>query len=151
MRKPADKMRIVLEGMAKAAGAEAVQLELYPEDGFTPLLQYVYLKLSQDTDSDWKSHVRRFCECQYGPSAAIAEKYIWEVETASKTGKKNMAIIHPSVDFQGAFSYLSVDTIARWQKYFDEMNRLAEGDERTKKNINLLRKSLDTVLTPDAC
>lgn len=129
--------------MAKAAGAEAVQLELYPEDGFTPLLQYVYLKLSQDTDSDWKSHVRRFCECQYGPSAAIAEKYIWEVETASKTGKKNMAIIHPSVDFEGAFSYLSVDNIARWQKYFDEMNRLAEGDERTKKNVNLLRKSLD--------
>jgi hypothetical protein len=136
--------RMALEmRMAKAAGAEAVCFELYPEDGFTALLQYLYLKLAQDVGSDVKTNVKRFCESQYGPSAAVAEKYVWEVEAASRTGRKNMPIIHANVDFDGPFSYLSVENIARWQGYFDEMNRLAASDERAKKNVNRLRKSLD--------
>jgi hypothetical protein len=129
--------------MAKAAGAEGVVFELYPEDGLTALLQYLYLKLAEDVESDVKTHVKRFCEIQYGPSAAVAEKYVWEVEAASRTGKKNMSIIHANVDFDGPFSYLSVENIARWQAYFDEMNRLAASDERARKNVNRLRKSLD--------
>jgi len=129
--------------MAKAAGAEGVQFELYPEDGLTPLLQYVYLQLAQDVQSDLKEHVKRFCDVQYGPAAALAEKYIWEIEAASRTGKKDMAIIHATVDFEGPFSYLTLDNIARWQGYFEQMNRVANGDARTMKNVNLLHKSLD--------
>jgi hypothetical protein len=129
--------------MAKAAGVEGMQFELYPEDGLTPLLQYIYLQLAQDVESDLREHVKRFCEVQYGSSAELAEKYIWEVEAASKTGKKDMTIIHAHVDFEGPFSYLTPKNIACWQGYFDEMNRISNGDERTKKNVNLLRKSLD--------
>ncbi|MBU6174052.1 MAG: DUF4838 domain-containing protein [Planctomycetes bacterium] len=129
--------------MAKTAGAEVVQFELYPEDGLTPLLQYIYLQLAQDCDSNLREHVKRFCEIQYRAAAELAEKYIWEVESASKTGRKDMTIIHANVDFEGPFSYLTIDNIARWQGYFDEMTRIANDDDRAMKNVNSLRKSLD--------
>lgn len=129
--------------MARQAGAEAVLFEMYPEGGLTDLLQYLYLKLSQDVDADVKLLVRRFCEAQYGPAAAAAEAYVWDVESASRTGSKDMAIIHPTVDFEGPFSYLTDERINRWQGSFGEMDRLVGEDERLQKNVRRLRRSLD--------
>jgi hypothetical protein len=129
--------------LAKRAGAEASLFELYPEGGFTDLLQYLYLKLAQDVDADEKALVKTFCENLYGPAATLAEQYVWQVEAASHTGRKDMEIIHALVDFDGPFSYLTDANIHRWQNLFDEMQRKAGDDERLLRNVNRLRRSLD--------
>ncbi len=136
--------RMALEmRMIKKSGAEGMLFEMYPEGGFTDLLQYIYLKLAQDVNSDVNALVKKFCETQYGPAAQLAQKYIEEMEAASKTGNKNMWIIHSSVDFDASFSYLTGENLCRWQKYFEEMNRIAGDDMRLRDNINRLRRSLD--------
>ena len=147
--------RMALEmKMAKQAGAEGIFLEMYPEGGFNDLLQYLFLKLAQDVDADVKALVKTFCEVLYGPAATLAEQYVWELEAASHEGKKNMEIIHAVADFDGPFSYLTPERLHRWQKSFDEMNRLAveaelplkgqvANDDRLQNNVRRLRRNVD--------
>ncbi len=147
--------RMALEmKMAKEIAAEGIFLEMYPEGGFNDLLQYLFLKLAQDVDADVKTLVKTFCEVLYGPAATLAEQYVWELEAASHTGKKDMEIIHSVVDFDGPFSYLTPERLHRWQKLFDEMNRLAveaelpqkglvANDDRLQKNVRRLRRNVD--------
>jgi len=114
--------------------------------GLSEIQQYVLLKLMKDVDRDAGAIVREITDSFYGPAAPLMRKYLDELEQ----GRKAMATLPKGVNYRSpeyndaTFPYLTVENIRRWQTYFDEMEKLLDGQpERLLVNVRLVRRHLD--------
>lgn len=130
------------------AGVRGAHLDLagsLDRSGISELQRYLLFKLLQNVNCDVDAVVKEFTDAQYGPAAPSARKYLAELEEE----RRNMNPLPPRVTYasrlfdERTFPYLTAENIHRWQKSFDEMEKLVEDRPEQSLNVRLLRRELD--------
>ena len=114
--------------------------------GLSELQSYLLYKLAQDVNADADALVRAFTDRFYGPAAPLARDYLEALERGREAMRDlPSGVTHTSgQNFDDrTFPYLTVTTIARWQRAFDRMEALVQDDPDRLLNVRLLRRELD--------
>lgn len=114
----------------------------YNRAGFTDLQNYLIFNLMKDADCDPDELIREFTDNVYGAAGPLMRDYIADVE------KRRIAMpMPPDCRYRASYEelvYLTPENIHRWQRQFDEMERLAANDPpNVLTNIRLARRELD--------
>ncbi|HWL53337.1 MAG TPA: DUF4838 domain-containing protein [Chthoniobacteraceae bacterium] len=133
----------------KETGVEGLFLDhrgLTSRSGLAELQHYLFCKLMQDVDTDTDRHIKEFTDHFYGPAAPMVREYLEQLEK----GREAMATLDPRVTHTSRrlldadiFPYLTVESIHRWQRMFDQMEKLCTGDPVRLHHLGLLRRELD--------
>ena len=114
--------------------------------GLSELQCYLIHELMRDVNCDAEARIREFTDHQYGPAAALARRYLDELEQ----GREAMTTLPPEVTYSSrqrfddnTFPYLTAANLFRWQGYFDQMEAQAAGHPENLPNVRLLRRELD--------
>ena len=134
----------------KSIGVDGIFFEHSPDcTGFAPhyqnfsdLLIYFHYLLTKDVNTDVSKAITEFMDQVYGPAAKLAEKYHNELDFASTTDNK-FGINLSANNFDYKLSYLSLERLYRWEKMFDEMEKLIANHEPYYQNIRNLRRAVD--------
>lgn len=134
--------------LLKEAGVSGVMYELGTindvcGESLSDLFMYLYCKLSRDVNANVKEIIKEFTDNQYGFAAPLVRKYIDELEASMLKQSGYVSLIPRGFDFKDSFSYLTIDNIYRWQKYFDKMKTLVGPRNVYHQRISRLRKPLD--------
>ena len=112
---------------------------------FNPLERYVYVHLLRDPYRDIAPLVKEFTGFHYGQAAELARQYLEELEDAASNGKMRIEYSYSIINYQQEFAWLTLERIYRWQKLFDRMLELVEGNAKETDHLKLLRNTLDFV------
>ncbi len=111
----------------------------YGRFGFNDLRLYLLTELCRRIDADEQALIREFSDACYGPAAPGFRKYLAELEKLEAEfdtflrWNPNLLII----------GYATPANLLRWQRDFDEMEKLAAGDRRILDNLSRVRYNLD--------
>lgn len=107
--------------------------------GFSELQTYLILKLYQEPLADTDGLIREFSDHFYGRAGSLFRAYLTELEVCRK------AIPYPLTAYPkpAMLRYLNPENLRRWEKYFDEMEKLTMDSPAQLSRIRLLRVSLD--------
>lgn len=112
---------------------------VYYGTNFSDLYTYVIDNLYSDADIDVPSLIREFTDYYYGPAAPKARAYLDELGQCRKTLQSRL----PYDAGEGMLTYMTPEWLRAQQRRFDEMETLCAGDQRTLKNVGILRFALD--------
>jgi hypothetical protein len=130
--------------LIRKAGADGIHMDQpvgTPNmTGFIELQNYLTSRLLRDPDLAIDPLIHDFMGFEYGPAAPLMKKYLDELEKATASAK---VFIKWSARI-GAFApiFKSRDVV-RWQKYFDEMEKLTSGDPEKNFSVRRVRLPLD--------
>jgi hypothetical protein len=108
--------------------------------GFTELQSYVFARMMNDLSLDWKDLAEDFIDATYGAASAGFRKYWQEHEELRKTTKFES---FPWNANRSCFCHLTPDRIVRWERDFDEMEKLVKDDPERLYAIQRVRVALD--------
>ena len=81
---------------------------------------------------------------KFGKAAPAMMRYMDETyDSLVKNGYPGTEILLPYGSPVGGTSFLKGAEIARWQKLFDEAEKLVAGDEKSSANLRIARIDLD--------
>ncbi len=140
--------------MMKKAGVEFIFTDhptLHSRSNFSELQRYLMLKLMKDINCDAAAVIKEFTDYHYGKAAPLMRKYIDELEQCrinmklpAGVGKTARPVTYKSHDYsKETFPYLTAENINRWQKYFDEMERLTAKEPGPLLRVQAERRELD--------
>lgn len=139
-----NNMRLMAD--AGVSGVFTDHCSFHQRGGWAELQQYLFFKLMKDPNCDTDAVVEEFTDYMYGSAGARMRTYLHELEE----GRKAMEDLPPNVTYRSyntddrTFPYLTVENIHRWQRYFEEMEKLvADQLERVLINVRLVRRELD--------
>ena len=114
----------------------------YGNFGFNDLRTYLLAQLCRDITLDENKIIDEFTAGCYGKAAPLMRKYLSELEKLEvETNfylRWNPHLLH--------LPYTTGANLLRWERDFDEMEKLAAGDERALLNIRRARFNLDETL-----
>ena len=132
---------IVLIRKAGATGIHMDQPVGTPNmTGFIELQNYLTSRLLRNPDLDIDALIRDFMEFEYGPAAPLMKKYLDELETVTSSVK---TYIKWSTRIGALAPIFKSRDVVRWQKYFDEMEKLTAGDPVKNFSVRRVRLPLD--------
>ncbi len=132
--------------LIKEAGVEGTYFEhdasVALSVNFSELQTWLMLKLFQDPARDAASLIKEFTDYYYGTAATLMRQYISELESYRKEllAAQNIWKYCPQMS---QYTYLNPENILKWEKMFDEMEKLAEKDTDRQFHVRLARMSLD--------
>ena len=112
----------------------------HSDAGFGELRMYLIACLARDVNADVPALTRDFMEHYYGAAAPLMLKYLAELEACEKA-EKNVLRWWP--DHRSALTYLTPENLLRWQRTFDEMEKLTRKDKAAHLHVRRARTNLD--------
>ncbi len=110
--------------------------------GFNDLRTYLLAQLCRDITLDENKIIDEYMAGCYGKAAPLMRKYLAELEKLEAETKFflrwNPDVLH--------LPYTTGANLLRWERDFDKMEKLADGDERALLNIRRARFNLDETL-----
>lgn len=108
---------------------------------FSELQTWLMAKLFQNPNQDYAILINEFTDFYYGDAAPLMRIYMKELEQHRKEMK-----LHLSWNARiSEFKYLNPKNLVKWQKIFDQMELLTEGNEENLFHVQKVRVSLDLV------
>ena len=134
----------------KDVGIEGVYVEhdsrSRDRSGFFELQSYLLLQLYRNPDIDAWVAVKEYCDVAYGKASERFMEYMRDVDKGSQEAAD--AGLRSVLDTV-RFPYINKDNMAKWQRMFDAMEVMVEGNELF--NLRLARLSVDaTAITLEA-
>ena len=111
--------------------------------GFNDLRFFVLAQLTRDVTRDEKKLAEEFFTRVYGKAAPLMIEYYNEIEKC-EAEEKNFMRWCP--DPRATLSYMTPENMTRWEKMFDEMERIAADEPRTLLKVRTARMNLDEAL-----
>ena len=104
---------------------------------FNDLQVYLFLRLCLDPDQDARKIVKEFVDFKFGPAAPLMMELIDDVEK----NRRDMRGVMVSAEY----SSVPVDSkrLVKWQKMFDEMEKLTAKDKRYFEEVRAVRSAFD--------
>ena len=112
----------------------------HSDAGFGELRMYLIACLARDKNADVPALTKDFMEHYYGAAAPLMLKYLAELEACEKA-EKNALRWWP--DHRSALTYLTPENLLRWQRRFDEMEKLTRRDKAAHLHVRRARTNLD--------
>lgn len=116
---------------------------------FTDMIGYLCCRLMQKPGLDVSKLIAEYMHDNYGPAAPLMLNYYRELEGIRK---KLLAdgVWFKYMPYPGQYaSYMTPANLIRWNSQFDEMEKLAAGDEKMIRRIRQARLSIDLALFSD--
>ena len=111
---------------------------------FGDMTNYLFLRMLYNPDADWRAVVADMLSRKFGKAAPAMMRYMDETyDSLVKNGYPGTEILLPYGSPVGGTSFLKGAEIARWQKLFDEAEKLVAGDEKSAANLRIARIDLD--------
>ncbi len=114
----------------------------YSALSFNDIRLYLLAELCRDITLDEKTLIADFAKCCYGPAAPGMLRYIAELEAAELA---STFYLRWNPDIRNC-DYATFDNLLRWERGFDEMERLTKDDPRRFRNVRIARYVLDEML-----
>ena len=114
----------------------------YSALSFNELRLYLLAELCRDITIDEKTLIADFARCCYGPAAPGMLRYIAELEAAELA---STFYLRWNPDIRNC-DCATFENLLRWERGFDEMERLTKDDRRRFKNVRLARYVLDQMM-----
>ena len=106
---------------------------------FSELQTWLLLKLFQDPNQKTIPLIQKFTDFYYGKAALIMRKYIRNLEKK----RKELKISLPWNPSFSMFAYLTPSNIIKWEKMFDQMEKLTSANKQHLFHVKLARITLD--------
>lgn len=107
--------------------------------GFSELQAYLQLRLFQNPDVDSSALIQEFTDHAYGKAAPLVRAYLAELEKL----RTEMCEPLPWNARPTMFRYVTPETVHRWERSFDDMEKLVATSPQQLLRIRLLRASVD--------
>jgi hypothetical protein len=107
--------------------------------GFYGLQHYLMARLSNDASLDIDMLVKEYTDAIYGAAGKMMRDYFYDLE---KLGQQDSGFLQWSTDPRFA-NYLTPANIMRWQKQYDQMERMVEKDENALAHLRCSRINID--------
>ena len=111
---------------------------------FGDMTNYLFLRMLYDPDADWRAVVKDMLSRKFGKAAPAMLQYMDEIyDSIVRNGYPGSEILLPYGDPIGGTAFLKGAEIARWQRLFDEAEKLVADDEKSAANLRIARIDLD--------
>ena len=108
--------------------------------GFFELQSWLLLRLYRNPDENVDQLIKEYTDFYYGKAAPLFREYLNEVE---KGCLSSASLKVRSVYNTMAYPYLTEDNLRRWQKMFDDMEKLTKDDPKSLYHVKLARIAVD--------
>lgn len=137
IRRSAEDTRLLREGGADGTYYEH-DVGVFSGLNFGDLMTWMFLKLFQNPETDYRSLVKEFCSFYYGAAAQEMVEYIRELDDATMS-------VHNFVVWNGATpkAVLTPENLVRWTKLFDAMEKKTASDPASLMRVREARMGLD--------
>ena len=105
---------------------------------FSDLMTWLFLKMYQDPNADYRALMKEFCDYYYGAAADDMISYINDLDRL--TAEIPVYRLWNSGDYPKLFE---AQNLIRWQKMFDNMLKKTAGSPDVQKRIRDVRIALD--------
>ena len=112
---------------------------LFTNTAFKEMQIWITTRLVNDLSLDENELVREFCRAYYGKAAGKMVGYITELE---ELAAKDPVFMSYQPD-QRTSAFLTADNLLKWEKSFDEMEKLVADSPRHALNVSRARLNLD--------
>lgn len=109
---------------------------------FSDLQTWMMLKLFQNPDQDAAGLIKEFTDFYYGNAAGLMRQYISELESCRKDLVKAKTSWRWNTTM-GQYTFITTENIIKWEKMFDEMEKLTEKTPEQQFHVKLARMSVD--------
>ena len=113
----------------------------YGRWGFNDLRLYLLNEMCRRIDADEQAIIKEFAEACFGPAAPMYQKYLAELEELEAKYPQFLRW-NPNIL---TIDYATPANLLRWQRDFDQMEKLAAGNKRYMSNLRCLRYNLDVM------
>ena len=111
---------------------------------FGDMTNYLFLRMLCDPDADWRAVVKDMLSRKFGKAAPAMLQYMDEMyDSLVNNGYPGSEILLPYGSPIGGMAFLKGAEIARWQRLFDEAEKLVADDEKSAANLRTARIELD--------
>ncbi len=137
IRRSAEDTRLLREGGANGTFYEH-DVGVFSGMNFGDLMTWMFLKLFQNPEADYRALVKEFCSFYYGAAAPEMAEYIRELDEAT------MAVPAFVMWCSGTpKTVLSPENLVRWTKLFDAMEKKTASDPMSLTRVREARMGLD--------
>ena len=104
---------------------------------FNDMQVYLFYRMCLDPNQDARAIVKEFVDFKFGPAAPLMMQLIDDVEKNRRDTR--------GIKVSAEYSSLPVESkrLIKWQKMFDEMEKLTAGDKRYAEEVRAVRSAFD--------